>query len=690
MQFEKWYDIDLKKPRQFVPDIGFPTFEGDNNSVRIGVNVFSDKTPSDVTGTIKGYCILPNGVALMPWDGAKDGNRAWIDVPDDALIMNGRITLSIRCFDADETTVLFQASATVRRVDSERHYDPEDEIGDVTDLIEEAERVSGVAAQAAQDAQDALAQASDIVSYATQTGQTDAQKATARTNIEAASEQDVSDLRDAVNYLHDANNKAIPAVLENTDTNYNAWTPQTITYFSNRIIPKGSFIASVDLRANSLGTIVLINNDNKVVYTKETNTYNYNDVLNHKIGYWAEEDVRIGFAGFKIRYKALNATDDTVLATDGVYESSNAAPVVGDVLTITKTTSTTLFRFLAQWHYIEYRKHGTNNIEKGWLPKGLQVYPNMLRYTDIDSDIGFIGRWYTQMVNGHECHVTNNCGSEFYFKTSGATTITIEWQAMTQTNAYYVYIIDGNAPVRASITSNTIVLPDSGVHYIRIVTDGITEEIGKWENGTGFAFSDVTVNQGSVSGVMPTNPQIMFFGDSITEGIRALGIDNTDMGNTNSATGAFPWYCCKKLNAIPFRIGYGATGINKTGSFNTAINALEYLYNGTPVDKYYPDAIVINYGANDDGNTDFNNGYIAYLNAMHLMYPGVKVYIMIPFNQHLASRITTVASGFDWAELIETANWDGITYADGIHPLAAGAEVAGNYLADALIADIYD
>ena len=197
MQFEKWYDIDLKKPRQFVPDIGFPTFEGDNNSVRIGVNVFSDKAPSDVAGTIKGYCILPNGVALMPWDGAKEGNRAWIDVPDDALIMNGRITLSIRCFDADETTVLFQASATVRRVDSERHYDPEDEIGDVTDLIEEAERVSGVAAQAAQDAQDALAQASDIVSYATQTGQTDAQKATARTNIEAASEQDVSDLRGA-------------------------------------------------------------------------------------------------------------------------------------------------------------------------------------------------------------------------------------------------------------------------------------------------------------------------------------------------------------------------------------------------------------------------------------------------------------------------------------------------------------
>ena len=436
----------------------------------------------------------------------------------------------------------------------------------------------------------------------------------------------ISDLKGAVDYLHDAESVSMPSVLENTNTNYNAWTPQTATYFSNRIIPKGSFISSVDLRANSLGTIVFINNDNKVVYTAQTTSYNYDNVLNHKIGYLVEEDVRIGFAGFKIRYKALNATDDTTLATDGVYESSNAAPVVGDVLTITKTTSTTFFQFLAQWHYTVYQKHVAGGIEKGWLPKGLQVYPNMLRYTDIDSDIGFIGRWYTQTVNGHECHVTNNCGSEFYFKTNGATTVTIEWQAMTQTNAYYVYIIDGSAPVRVSIASNIITLPDNGTHYIRIVTDGITEGIGKWANGTGFAFSGVTANQGSISGAMPKNPQIMFFGDSITEGIRALGIDNTDMGNTNSATGAFPWYCCKKLNAIPFRVGYGATGINKTGSFNTAVNALKYLYNGTPVDKYEPDAIVINYGQNDDGNTDFNNGYIEFLNTMHLMYPGVKVY----------------------------------------------------------------
>ena len=260
---------------------------------------------------------------------------------------------------------------------------------------------------------------------------------------------------------------------------------------------------------------------------------------------------------------------------------------------------------------------------------------------------------------------------------------------MTETNAYYVYVIDDGTPTRANITSESITLPDTGTHYLRIVTDGITENIGKWENGTGFAFADVTVASGEVSGVLPANPQIMFFGDSITEGIRALGIDDTDMGNTNSATGAFPWYCCQKLNAIPFRIGYGATGINVTGSFNTAINALEYLYNGVPVGDYYPDAIVINYGQNDGNNSTFNNKYIAYLNAMHIMYPGVKVYMMIPFSQNRADRIRTVAQNFNWVTVVETSTWTGITYADGTHPLAAGAKVAGEDLADVLIPDIY-
>ena len=193
MQFEKWIPVDLMKSPFHVLDIGIPVCTGDNNSVRLGVQVTSNGAPVDVTGAIKGIITLPNGLGIMPFDGAKDGNRAWIDLPEDALGMAGRITVAIRSFDGGETTVLLLASATVRRVDADQYYDPSDIVGDITDLIEDAE-------QAAQDAEAALAQATAVVSYAAQTGKTDAQKAQARANISAASTGDVSDLQSALGW----------------------------------------------------------------------------------------------------------------------------------------------------------------------------------------------------------------------------------------------------------------------------------------------------------------------------------------------------------------------------------------------------------------------------------------------------------------------------------------------------------
>lgn len=139
MQFEKWFDVDLAQPRQFVPDLGFPVFVGDDNSVKIGVNLYKNKTAETVTGTVKGYCILPNGVMLTPWNGSKDGNTCWIALPDDALVLPGRIQVAIRLDDTNEDTVIFAASATVRRVDSDSLYDPDDIVPTWDDILEKIE-----------------------------------------------------------------------------------------------------------------------------------------------------------------------------------------------------------------------------------------------------------------------------------------------------------------------------------------------------------------------------------------------------------------------------------------------------------------------------------------------------------------------------------------------------------------------
>ena len=190
MQFERFFTVDLTSGQNNVPDIGTILCTGDDYSARIGVIITRNRVAEDISGTIKGFITLPNGLGRVI-DGDKEGNRAWIDLSKYELGMRGRIEIAIRSYDTDETTVLLQTGATVRRVDPDEYYDPEDYVGDLSDLITEANRASGVAAAAAEAAQEALDQASNIVSYAEQTGHTEAEKAQARENIGAAAASDI-------------------------------------------------------------------------------------------------------------------------------------------------------------------------------------------------------------------------------------------------------------------------------------------------------------------------------------------------------------------------------------------------------------------------------------------------------------------------------------------------------------------
>lgn len=177
MQFERWITIDMAKGQTHAYDIGTLLCSGDESSIRVGVEITRNGTAEDVSGAIKGYVTLPSGLGLMPFDGESDGNRAWIDLPQDALGMTGRISIAIRSFDTEQTTVLLLASANVCRVDADQYYDPSDYVGDITELISDAQ-TAATAAQAALD------QASNIVSYAAQTP-TNAQARNARNNIGA-------------------------------------------------------------------------------------------------------------------------------------------------------------------------------------------------------------------------------------------------------------------------------------------------------------------------------------------------------------------------------------------------------------------------------------------------------------------------------------------------------------------------
>lgn len=290
----------------------------------------------------------------------------------------------------------------------------------------------------------------------------------------------------------------------------------------------------------------------------------------------------------------------------------------------------------------------------------------------------FIGRWYDVCIDGEDYKVTNNLGSEIFFKVNGVNNIVLDWKKYGFTsNAYYCVSIDDGDLHRLQIGDNTIRLPDTGEHTIRLITDGVNEQIGKWEEGHGFAFGGCNCQTQAFT---LQKPIIAFYGDSITEGVRALGIDNDDMGNTNSATNAFPWYCCEDLEAVSYRVGYGATGIETTGSFNSTLMSVRYYYEGTPVDdNIQPDLIVINIGTNDDPTESFEAGYSQLLDEIHNVYHA-NVVCMVPFNQSHLEEIENCVAVREWCYLVRTDDWD-LDYVDGIHPSRVGGRKAGKMLA---------
>ena len=305
---------------------------------------------------------------------------------------------------------------------------------------------------------------------------------------------------------------------------------------------------------------------------------------------------------------------------------------------------------------------------------------------------GFVGRWYDWTYNNNAVKVASAAGAEVCFKVSGTTSITVNWTGDNiNEHTYFCYYIDGAQKVRRDITDNIITLPDTNEHVIRIVCESIphTASVNCWTVGYGWVFGGVDAGNGTLKGIVPTNPTIMYFGDSLTEGVRAYGAETGEQveADVDSATESYGWYASKYLGCTSIITGYGSTGIFANGYFKKCIDALNYLANGIETPDISPNLIVINHGHNDTGSEDWIAGFNAVLDRIMVKYPGVKVVGLSPFNGRHADDMKTCCDARSWCYYINTDNWRLLRYyADGPgHLTAEGAEVCGRELAKEII-----
>lgn len=335
----------------------------------------------------------------------------------------------------------------------------------------------------------------------------------------------------------------------------------------------------------------------------------------------------------------------------------------------------------------EYKITGPSSHNEYLLPKCK---------TDPNKPYTLVGRWFIDPTNPNA--KTNTDGSSIIFKTMDTNQVTVILSAQTETEhiPYMAYSIDGGPFVRTEITRPIIDLPDVSEHFVWVVVDGMGENDpiagGKWSGDIGVYVSSISGGGGYTKGVTFSNRQILFIGDSIVEGINALGAGSN--AKVNSAINGFAFRTARKLNAMPILCGYGGTAVLGDASFHRPIEAI-YRHNDLEMvqdDDYYPDIIVIEHGYNDnaiiaDGRSSkelFNIEYNRLIDACRIKYPGAVIMCMIPFAQSLADEIRGCASNRPGCYLIETAGWNCST-SDGDHLDAAGAEKAATNLSKAII-----
>ena len=299
---------------------------------------------------------------------------------------------------------------------------------------------------------------------------------------------------------------------------------------------------------------------------------------------------------------------------------------------------------------------------------------------------GFFGRWFDKEVNGRSCKVSTAPGAYLSLELEGVSELDCRFEKMPMdSQPIWAYQIDSLAIERRSIDDSHVVLPDTGIHQLKIIFEATDEYTNRFDDELGLALADLKYPAGSMRPSRQKKPLIAFYGDSITEGICLLAAHTSP--EHGSATKAYPWQLCELLQTDAYIAGYGGIGITATGSFAIAEQALTRLSSSREAPRFDADLVVIEYGTNDRdvASVDFENGYRRLLETAHTMHPKAPICCMVPFDQVHAKSISVVVQELSQSTDIELGCFEteglDLSFTDGLHPDAQSSKVIAQALA---------
>lgn len=327
---------------------------------------------------------------------------------------------------------------------------------------------------------------------------------------------------------------------------------------------------------------------------------------------------------------------------------------------------------------------GTEYVCEVTVAYGTYESSDGMVYRDSSSDFGRTGRWFKKSISGGKYYFTNTEGSSIYFKVNGSKYINVNFVSrIAVATPYFAYSVDGGEMKRQLISNKKISVGNTKTHYVRLVIDAMSESENRWGAEAGVGIKSITpvTKSGVVTGIQPQNEVIAFYGDSITQGVRALSMDLMPAGT--SATHSYAWYCAQKLKMVPYFAGYGGSGIAQTGCFSNCANAIAKFSSKRKATKFDAKILVVEHGTNDvySWGEGYTNAYKKVVQLLHKTHPKAQIMLMIPFNQTHAGDVRQVAKACKkYCTAVETSSWK-ISYTDGLHPNVSGAKTVGKNLA---------
>ncbi len=243
------------------------------------------------------------------------------------------------------------------------------------------------------------------------------------------------------------------------------------------------------------------------------------------------------------------------------------------------------------------------------------------------------GAYFRLMFTG------NSCAMNFDTSTAAAPFSEIYWRV----DGYEA----GQPWTRTTPAANIVCTPPADLaaapwHELEMVVKSTSETINRWNTsapGTAVRLAGITLGSGAAYQRPLGAPwNILFFGDSITEGVRTINSTAGNDTDRNDATMGWAYRLGQLMGAEVGIVGYGATGLTVGG--NGGVPALTSTWNmlaggvprpaGTP-----PSLIVINEGTNDPANV--TSAALTVLNGLIALYPDTPIALLVPFNQsHVA------------------------------------------------------